>query len=311
VLLKRDQPFRGRPAICSAPPAVPIVEQNGKIVEMISRIAVSEQESSDGELAPRRARKADKLFRERGALWIENVFSQGMVNRLRRSYQKRYIDQGASELARQHAVVGDRRFMATVTLEPPFNSPRLFANSLLTPLFESWLGPGYLISSFGSVVAFPGAAAQEIHFDFPPLFESEEVCCHLPPYAITLVIPLVDLDREIGSTAWWEGSHRDEQARNKLQALVAGSDPLGSSGAVFPTARAGDVYLMDYRLIHGGMANQGSLARPILYIVYGRPWFRDAFNFSDQPAVDISPQRRRALSPKYRQLFAATVGHPR
>jgi ectoine hydroxylase-related dioxygenase (phytanoyl-CoA dioxygenase family) len=278
---------------------------------MISRIAVSEQENSDGVLDPRQARKAEKLFCERGALWIENVFAPSTVKRLRRAYQMRYIDQGASELARRHAVVGDQRFMATVALEPPFNSPKLFANSLLTPLFDAWLGPGYVISSFGSVVAFPGAADQEIHFDFPPLFDSEKICCQLPPYAITLVVPLVDLDREIGSTAWWEGSHRDEQSRTKLQALVASSDSWGSSGAVFPAARAGDAYLMDYRLIHGGMGNQSARPRPILYIVYARPWFRDAFNFSDQPAVDISAQRRRALPSKYRRLFPATVSHPR
>ncbi|MCH2182393.1 MAG: phytanoyl-CoA dioxygenase family protein [Mariniblastus sp.] len=275
---------------------------------MISRIAVSQRENSSGVLDCQQSEKADRLFRERGALWIENVFSPSMVSRLRRAYQQRYIDQGASELARRHAVVGNRRFMATVELEPPFNSPKLFANPFLTPLFESWLGPGYLISSFGSVVAFPGAAAQDIHFDFPPLFDSEKVCCQLPPYAITLVIPLVDLDAEIGSTAWWEGSHSDERARQKLQELTRGAE---MDDTTFPAARAGDVYLMDYRLIHGGMANRSEQVRPILYIVYARPWFRDAYNFSDQVAVDISPQRRRALPRKHRHLFPASPGRIR
>ena len=66
----------------------------------------------------------------------------------------------------------------------------------------------------------------------------------------------------------------------------------------------GDVYLMDYRVIHGGMANLSDQPRPILYLVYGRRWFRDAYNFSEQPAIEFAPGEFKKVPKTHRALFA-------
>jgi hypothetical protein len=78
---------------------------------------------------------------------------------------------------------------------------------------------------------------------------------------------------------------------------------------VLPLAR-GDVGVIDYRVCHGGTANVGLEPRPILYIVYSRPWFRDSENFSEIPPLRVSAQELANIPAEYRSLFAsAAAGH--
>ncbi|MEM7454087.1 MAG: phytanoyl-CoA dioxygenase family protein [Planctomycetota bacterium] len=267
---------------------------------MKSRIAVSRAEFSAGVLEEQTCSNAGSMFREHGALWLEDVIDSELVSELARVYEQKYVSLGKGILNRRHAKVGHSRFMVTLEIEPPFDSHLLFANPLLLPILKSLLGHDCRISSFGSVVTFAGADQQQVHLDFPPLYESEQLCASLPPHAITLVIPLVELDAKTGSTAIWEGSHRSPGSRQLLTDLME-SPTL--DGSVHPLARAGDVYLMDYRVIHAGMANDSDVSRPILYIVYCRKWFRDAYNFHDQPPVRIAADRFNAMEPRHRQLF--------
>ena len=52
-----------------------------------------------------------------------------------------------------------------------------------------------------------------------------------------------------------------------------------------------------------GMENLSEVARPILYLVYGRPWFTDAFNFNDQPAIDFEDGEFKKVPKQHRDLF--------
>lgn len=255
----------------------------------------------DGPLAADTLDNATGLFTTHGALWIENAFPREFIDELRKAYAERYISLGKAKLRKKHAVVGDGRFMITLSIEAPFDNVALYANERLLPVLQRLLGAGCVISSFGSVVAFAGADAQSVHFDYPPLFESEQTCAALPPHAITMVVPLIDLDESTGTTAIWEGTHTKVGAREQLQQLAADES---LAGAVMPYAAAGDVYLMDYRLIHAGTPNTSETERPILYIVYSRPWFREDMNFTEQPAINITKQQLKTIPKSHRHLFA-------
>ena len=245
--------------------------------------------------------QAVDLFHQYGALWLENVISQSTIEKLSVAYQKKYLGLGKKELRRRDAAVGDRRFMITVDVKGAFNQPELFANESMLPILNSVLSDGMRIASFGSVVALPGADEQPIHLDHPPLFGCKYALqSELPSYALTMVVPLVDLTPETGTTAIWEGSHRGSERFDQLQRLMGKPD---SADASMPYAKRGDAYLMDYRVIHGGMANRSEVPRPILYIVYGRPWFRDGFNFKSQQSVSISKKQRKKVPAQYRVLF--------
>ena len=269
---------------------------------MKSQIQISQEERDRESLDATTKSEANEQFRINGALWIKNVFTRSFIQTLADAYETKYTSRPMAQLGKQHAVVGDQRFMVTVTIEPPFNDPSLYANPLLTEILRSLLGHDCVISSFGSVVAFPGAEDQAIHFDHPPLFEDENQCVSLPPSAITVVIPLVDIDEATGSTAIWEGSHATVGARDQLCELMA--NPTWE-GSVYPLPKMGDVYLMDYRVIHGGMANQSDRARPILYLVFSRSWFRDAYNFADQPPIQFAPKEFKKVPKTMRRMFAS------
>ncbi|NNE01368.1 MAG: hypothetical protein HKN47_28980 [Pirellulaceae bacterium] len=263
---------------------------------MQSKIAFAESDPDDQRIAA-----AIERYQEHGVLWIEDLFSRDYIREIAEYYHEKYTCLSKSQLESRYAKVGDRRYMISVNVKGPLNCPALYANHRLMPILQNLLGPQCVISSFGSVIAFPGAAAQNVHFDYPPLFECEETCVSLPPHAITLVVPLIDLTAETGSTAVWFGSHRRLGARDELQRL-AQSGSL--DGSVCQKPKMGDAFLMDFRMIHAGTPNIGDQARPILYIVYSRPWFREDLNFTEQPPIAITKKQLRKVPKKWRHVFA-------
>ena len=247
------------------------------------------------------------LFKQHGALWLENVLARGAIEALRESFQKRFEKTSRSDLVKRGALVGDQRYMLTLDIKGKFNRPEVYANERLLPLLTGLLSSNLRIASFGCVTALPGAEDQAIHIDHPPLFETEpHLTDEIPPYAVTMVVPLVDIEEETGTTAIWEGSHKQATGPNAedrfklLDQLIKEPD---YSGAAKPLPRQGDVYLMDYRVIHGGLANRSQIDRPILYVVYSRPWFRDGFNFGKQPSVSISAKQLKKVPKRFRRLF--------
>jgi ectoine hydroxylase-related dioxygenase (phytanoyl-CoA dioxygenase family) len=118
-------------------------------------------------------------------------------------------------------------------------------------------------------VAFPGASYQRIHRDYPVIYESDLLQTvnprDLPAYAISVAIPLVDVDYSMGPTEVWLGSH-----------LWPGDYlPRFKSGAAKSNLEMGDCMMFDFRLVHAGGANRSSRVRPVIFASYARPWFHD------------------------------------
>ena len=236
-----------------------------------------------------------------GFVMLESAFDKTSMQNLATYYHDEYTSLSKQKLEQRHALVGDRRYMITAKIKGPLNDPALYANETVMPLLTELLGKHFVISSFGSVIAFPGAESQAVHFDYPPLYADEATCAALPPHAITLVVPLVDITQETGSTAVWPSSHARVGARKQLTELVESGSFHGS---IAPKPKLGDAFLMDFRLIHAGTPNVSDIARPILYIVYSRPWFREDMNFDEQPPINLSPKQRKKVPKKLRYLFA-------
>lgn len=268
---------------------------------MTARLDVSSRERAAGQLAPETIDRASEIFERHGAVLIERAFGEALVERLCRAFMEEYQPNTAQKDV-WGVVVGDRRLMVPVIVKHPFNDPELYAAPLVYPLLTRFLGDDLLIDSFGSVCTYPGAAAQDVHVDNPPLFESATVCASLPCYAVTVAVPLVDVTMETGTTAIWEGSHRREDAAELLRCL---HDRPNYDQATLPTPKRGGVYLMDYRLIHGGTPNSSDMPRPLLYLVYSRPWFRDKYNFGSQRehAVLVPAEERERIPPQFQPLF--------
>lgn len=186
--------------------------------------------------------------------------------------------------------VGARRYHVSVALREPFNAPELYANACILPILAGLLGEGFKLASLVSVIALPGAPGQGMHRDHPWLF-GQVIDRMIPSYAIKLIIPLIDIDQSTGTTLMKPGSHVmfDEQAL--------------SLPSVEPALRKGDCMLMDYRLLHEGTANTSEQVRPILFLGYTRPWFKDYENFKKQTRLMIDAEVRAGIPEPYRSLF--------
>jgi ectoine hydroxylase-related dioxygenase (phytanoyl-CoA dioxygenase family) len=231
----------------------------------VSRIVPSESEYAAGALASDTIEQASRGFRTNGALIIENIVDAAFVTETRRAFGERYSHYlDGSEREDALIVGGVRRQLITINLEPPFDDPRLFANPYLLPVISAVLDDGFVLEAFGVVCSLPAAPAQHRHHDGGILFSSG-VDRILPAAAITVGIPLLEMNEVHGTTALWLGSHRDENRANEQ--------------GIEPVVREGSCVLWDFRLIHGGTPNRGALPRPLLYLTYCRPWFVDCKTF--------------------------------
>ena len=228
---------------------------------------------------PELIKTAQSLFEANGVLLINHLFSQDLITSLHQSFVACYQPYFEDKDYTNALEVGDKRKMLTIDVKTPFNNPELYGNPFLLYLMRELLGTGFVLGSFGAVISLPGAKHQHIHRDHPPLFEDEELDIKIPSFAITVVIPLIDLTPATGSTRVWKGSHR-----------IPDSKSFDAKDSFVPFLPIGSCYLMDYQLLHGGTPNVSNLVRPILYLNYYRYWFQEAVNYEKQSRISITQQ---------------------
>lgn len=237
-----------------------------------------------------------------GIVILKHAVQQAALGDARQAILDDLCGLDADAAKRDGVRVGDGRYMVTLSLNPPFDRPELFASPPLLAIARATLGNDVIINSLTVVISLPGAQAQRAHVDHRMLFPADEVASMAaPPYAVTAIIPLLDLSPSTGSTEVWPRGLRMATPDLWMTNLP---------GSTVLPLMLGDAAMIDYRVCHGGTANLSDVPRPILYIVYSRPWFRDAENFSEIPPLRVSAQHLASMSPQYRPLFAtAAAGH--
>lgn len=235
-------------------------------------------------------------YRERGCLVIERLFDPALIDSARGEYERQYDRLDAANLP-LHMNVGDRRIHLPLQLRGPLLDESLYAHPLLRMILSSLFGTPYVIDNFNCVTAMPGAGEQKVHRDHPMIFDEQgPLAAGLPPYAVTLAIPLIDLDEETGTTKLYPGSMG-------LMAGDDGSPPTQLGEPLCPLVKRGGCFLMDYRLWHRGMPNRSSRDRPIVYIVFAREWFTDIVNYKKHSRLVIAAEDARAIPAQHRPLF--------
>lgn len=237
---------------------------------------------------------AARLYKHFGYLIIEDIFSELFVNELYDSFKGEYSQYFADKVFKDSLKVGDKRTMVTVKLNGGFSNPEYYANPLLMPLLMRLLGRDLILFSLGAVVSLPGAQAQRTHRDHRSLFEDEAVDAMLPSFAVTIGIPLIDMNEDNGTTRVYGKTHQNQ---NEL------SDKDKKNG-INPIIKKGSCMLFDYRLFHEGTPNNSSNVRPLMYNIYSRPWFRDCQNYSKQVPMEISDDEFLQIPEEHRHLLS-------
>ena len=224
------------------------------------------------------------------------VSAESHASLVRASVAARGIDPDGPAGFRFHEACqrGPGRYdMRMLPPRPPFDDARILGESAVwLPLVRRILGDDCSLLFQGLVVTEQGTPEQALHADGPhvprewerhePELAARRTAPHAqhPCHCLTVFVPLVELTAENGATAFLPGTHHSAIATAALEAEAA---EAGSSSGSGTPARlmlpAGDAILFDYRLFHAGGANQSARRRPMLYLIYARPWFADTFNF--------------------------------
>jgi len=155
----------------------------------------------------------------------------------------------------------------------PFSAQGLIYNPIVFPLVKELLGGDDVCLLYAGVMwakkSNDKCEPQHWHGDGGHLFDH----AHLPPHCINVFYPLVNLSAENGPTEFVPGSHR-----------------LGCFHS--PTERqfglccdAGGAILFDYRTKHRGGSNTTDTPRPVLYLAYCKPFFKDTGNIRSEQSL--------------------------
>ncbi|WP_114286222.1 phytanoyl-CoA dioxygenase family protein [Candidatus Halocynthiibacter alkanivorans] len=257
--------------------------------DVFPTIEIPDCEKANGAISDSRMHLAVEMFQRHGGLLIRNAFPTELIERCRRTFDalherhQKDISQGAA------LRVGDQRFMISLELSGAFADPGLISSPFVLPILHRLLTRNAILGSSTVVASMPGAKDQRLHRDNPPLFE-EFSGMETPSFCIALIVPLIPLNDQTGATRIIKGSH-------KLRTREADGQPFQN-----PTVDLGSCYLMDCRLFHQGMANNSDRVRPILSLVYQRPWYRDHKNFRQQSPLTISANQLSQSPENMRKL---------
>jgi len=260
----------------------------------------------NGTVPARTLRKVQAAMARDGAVAFDTLFSMPLLKRIRREVLRRYEKGELKERGLVRDIGG--RYAAVLPFQGPFLEPAFYANPKLHAMLEALLGPGYCIGSLETVISLPGSSQQHQHIDGPIRFDRtvgmkkaayQGDLSDLPPYALTLCVPLCDITEENGATALCPGSHRTAlRAKPPSEREVLRRFP-----PVEMFGKFGGSFFFDYRTFHCGMPNYSREARPLLIFVFTRPWFRDPNLSEVHPRLVISKRDLARVPERLRHLF--------
>jgi len=185
------------------------------------------------------------------------------------------------------------RAQVPIAIDGPAANPAFFAPPSVTALARELMGEDLIIGEMGVVISHAGAGPQEIHRDSHFLFGGMDMEMDLPPFAMTLLVPLLDVTEGMGPTEFWPGSHLDRD-----EAAATASPPQRA------VVSAGSVTFIDSRVLHRGGANVTGPVRPTAYFSFHRPWYVEKYGYEEKPQVRVTPAMLERLPEAYRPLFS-------
>ena len=158
------------------------------------------------------------MFETHGAIQIDNAFPLELVKRMQAEFFKRYEPYFSDQEHPDALRLGDRRFMLTVDIDELFGAPDLIGSPMLMPILRRIVGEDCVLGAYTAVISLHGsrASASRLHKDHPALFPNTEWHFRSPCFGAQIILPLVPLDGQSGTTRFFKGTHRvptDEAAK--------------------------------------------------------------------------------------------------
>jgi len=232
---------------------------------------------------------AQRLW-EDGVCVIENVVSPSLLAKCLhylREHDPRLIDERDDP---RKNYVSDRRHYCGVEPKGPFACREALLPADIEQVLIETLGPSFMFDAWGFIVSYPGAPAQHWHRDGGVLFPGHPLEFMLPASAVTLVIPLVEMNGSTGTTGFQLKSHRTRDLADRID--------------YEPVVKLGSAILWDYRIWHLGMANKSAEPRPLITATLCRPWWQDVRNYVDNDKLLMSRVNLEGLDEELQRRFS-------
>lgn len=252
-------------------------------------IAVPSEEVAAGVLSQATVDRATASFHEHGVVVLRDILPLELVDEFA-SIASDNLQACRQQLKKQHGIsaMESAPFAFTeichrskgrfdMQLRPgfapvPVTDVRVQENAPWLPIVRALLGSTAKHLFTGAVVSAPGSDPQQPHMDGGHLFglnEPDSLMC--PAHCLNVFVPLVPVSMENGPTEFWPGTQR-----------LTGQRPSTDGPSIAPELGLGTIAMFDYRVLHRGLPNHSSSARPVMYVTYARPWFLDVENFPSQ-----------------------------
>lgn len=131
-------------------------------------------------------------------------------------------------------------------------------------------------------------------FPLPDEVEHHDFRITLPPFKVTVMIPLTDIpSTEFGPTQYIPGSHYSGRfPKDSMNPNFCGREPV----TIF--CKAGDIYLHNGQTWHRPLPNNSDRVRYLLQLHYGVRWIREGYipqEISPEVLARADRRRRRVL----------------
>lgn len=256
----------------------------------------TDADRASAKVAPELLALGASLFQTYGTLQVDNAFAPEAIERIQQIFFERYLPYFREDNHPDALRLGDKRYMLTVDIDETFGDPGLLGAPMVLPIIRKILGNDCVLGAYTAVISLPGSRDQRLHKDHPALFPETQWHFGLPCFATQIIIPLVPLNEFTGTTRLYKGTH------------LLPTEQAEDAGSQDPVVPLGSCLLTDYRCAHRGLGNRSDTVRPILTLIFNRPWFRDFKNYSKQPPLRITdaayermPEDLRALVSWWRE----------
>jgi ectoine hydroxylase-related dioxygenase (phytanoyl-CoA dioxygenase family) len=264
----------------------------------VIKVKLTIEEINNKQLNPDTLKSAVEQVRLNGYVLLEGVLDPDLVERMNTSFHQALEgamknSPGATEINMN--AFRKNRVRMDLPFDQPFIDPEVITSPFVLPIIDKLIGEDCACIYLSADAPLPGSDYQVVHSDQQALFPDAAIT--LPPYALVLNIPLVDVTEENGPMdAWPGGTHLIPENRNKSEFIQAGAEFLKPVSMMMPK---GSLLIRDLRMWHRGTPNNSDSVRPNVAVIYAKPWLRSEY----QATLGIRREKFEGLSERAKQIF--------
>ncbi|MFN0200740.1 MAG: phytanoyl-CoA dioxygenase family protein [Bacteroidia bacterium] len=228
---------------------------------------LSEKEFQERQVNAEKMLAMCDILKEKGYVIIEKVYSQAQIDKWRaelmtllEAKREKFFALMQAKGSKASGNNGPQRWSMHLPTDSQLFQAELFAEPIVISIAQQIMGDNFVPVFISSEIAYPGTKMQVAHQD-------------ASSFALSLMIPLIDVNPENAPTEIWEGTHKKNASAPFDLGYYYVSDAeceqyVEKQQGTLATLKKGDIILRDVRMLHRGTENVGEIARPYLHILY-------------------------------------------